>query len=1072
MTSRTKKLTLAVVLGVPVLALLVIWLSLDLDSILEAQRDRLVPVVERTLGRKVTVGRISTSLFPTVTGEVHGIEILGRDGSRPWVTIDEIRVGIDLWRAITSLGSDLRVDEVAVRGLRVELRREPNGVMNHQDVLDRLTSGEAGAEEGEPFDPGTLQGLRVSRVALEDATIHVVDEATGGKPFDGTVSRLNVELTDIALGRPVGFLLTARVFSPKDNLRMEATTTALDLAHPDRMGLDRFTISAKGVDLGRLAPYLGPSVPIEAVVLTADLSAKGLSMSEGAKARISGLIEAEGLRFPGGEGFDLRVEQSVGLSDGGSEISIDEFHVTMAGMGMSLKGKIHHALTKPTFDGLVLDVPGLELGKVQACLPQLRLPAGAKLAGPLGVHAEASGDRDSQVMSLALSLTDALVSMPGAIHKPPKVPLELRFEGGIRGDSVQVRELGITLGPMAIRGRGTLGPGSKADLEISSKPFPIDGLVKLLPAVAEATPAGVTYQGVGSFEAKVEGGANHLVARLHTGFTAAKVSVPGLELGGSWSLDVSGEGSPSDLTGTATLDLTPATLMVPGRVDKPAGVPVRLSAEVHLQDRDVRIERSELVLGPLVATLSGRVSGGGGLGLELRVPRFDLGNLGRMVPALGEALPKGGSLELTAGVTGTTSNPKVTLKKLSFASGRTRVDMTARLDSVSPVVASFDLRSSMLDLDELLPRSRGREEADGSSGGLPVLPKDLKLDGSVEVVQGRAGGVRFGGLAAALGVSKGVVYLRRGSVRVFGGRVTLSGTRLDLGTSEPSMDLKVEVSKVRAEQLLAATTSMGKVVSGAASLHLTASGRGGTWERLSKNLGGDLEVELTDGRLYTMNLLGGAVGSLLEHLPRALASAGGLPTNPREGTRFRRLAGRFSIQDGRMELTEPMRVQTPNGQIKLDGAIGLDQSLELDGTYFLTPKTIQTLTLGRFEPSRSLPVVLAIRGTLTSPKVEGVRVEDTAREIAKGYLESQVGARVDEIKAEAERRAREAAARAEEEARRAAKKAEEQARRRAEQARRRAEQAARKAKERARKKAQEAKKKAADKARKAIEGLF
>ncbi|PIE18536.1 MAG: hypothetical protein CSA65_04420 [Proteobacteria bacterium] len=137
-------------------------------------RAKLLPRVERLLGRKVSLGRIAVGRKRI---EVHDVRVTGkRDGKRPLLRVAAVYSDFDWWAAARGT---LRVARVEISRPRVSLVRRRDGTDNFSDLLRLGTKTRAKRRLA-------IKALRLSRGSL---VAH--DEARGlsfdARTLDGTV---------------------------------------------------------------------------------------------------------------------------------------------------------------------------------------------------------------------------------------------------------------------------------------------------------------------------------------------------------------------------------------------------------------------------------------------------------------------------------------------------------------------------------------------------------------------------------------------------------------------------------------------------------------------------------------------------------------------------------------------------------------------------------------------------------------------------------------------------------------------------------------------------------------------
>ncbi len=1091
-----------VLLGLVLLAGVGLYLSIDLDEVLSRETQRLLPRIEQQLGRKVSVARVRTRLGGSIGGSLEGITLgpaAGAPADAPApLQVAELRLRMAFWPALLSLGKDLRIEEVVLRGVHLRVARDAAGRLSYQDVIERL------AAPGAPTEPATtpaeaaaaeaelrayLRGLAVARVALEDARIDLRDEASGGAAVEGSVEGLQVELLGLRAGHPLDLKVRARVFAAQENLRLDARSLALgeDLLETTGMGLQSLTLHSEALDLGRIAPYLGPGLPvqIDAARLSSDLTLENLSLDPSREARVAGGLRLSGLRLQGGEAFDLSLETRLVARRGGDEVQIDALDLDVGGLTLRAKGLASGLLGGlPHFKGLEVDAPAVELGLLLARLPPLAaaLPKGSKLSGPLSLALRADGDPQHQEIGLQLSATATRILLPGSLDKAAGVPLELGYQGAHGGGKLSIADLKLRFGPIALAGKGSVDLAqSQADLSIASQPFSLEALLKLLPSLTGAAPAGLSYGGQGRFSLQAKGGAQGLALTLDAGVAQAAVEAPGLGLQGAVDLRLEASGRPDALNAALRVELGGAGLRIPDTLDKPSGMPAHLALQIRRTGAVIDLSQAELVLGPLAGQASGRVALGGASDLKLSLARTDLGALAKIVPPLAPFAARGGHLALSARAQGDLLQPpslKAQLESLDLGLGRSSLKLQGQMERLEPLTASFSLDSPYLDLDELLAALAGQSPAEPaqSEPAAPQLPKDWKVTGRLRVAKGRLNAAEFQQLEGDLAIAQGVATLNRFQLRAFEGTLDAGGTQVDLSGSEPAFRAKARIVGMDATALLTSQTSLGDTLAGKLGAGLEVSGRGLAFDRFAKTLSGSLDGQLKKGELRRANLGGETLGGLLRALPAGLGGPRADALRSQRGTPVDDLAARFRIQDGRMTLVEDLQLRSGADAVTLGGSVGLDKSLDLRGVYAVAPSTLALITGGRLKPQGPVPISLRVGGTVLRPRIESVGVEAAAAGLAKSVVGDRAAALVQDAREQAEARARAAAAEAEAEARRRAGEAAERGRQEAERARQRAEAEARRARQeaerRAREEAERARKKAEAEAKKRLRGLF
>jgi AsmA protein len=298
----------------------------------------------------------------------------------------------------------------------------------------------------------------------------------------------------------------------------------------------------------------------------------------------------------------------------------------------------------------------------------------------------------------------------------------------------------------------------------------------------------------------------------------------------------------------------------------------------------------------------------------------------------------------------------------------------------------YDLRGQRLDLDTLigvLPPSKNQEKESGE----PLVPptmrstvRELDVAGTLALREIRSGKLTAQNLAADTKLSKGVLTVSKGSIELYNGKATLDGTTVNLAAEKPEWALKAKVDALdlnHAMMALTGSSPMSGLISG--SMNLT--GAGNDWNQLRTNVTGDGLVTLAQGALTSTDLTAKIAQPLTTALQQ-LGQAGPKTALPLTGTtQLKDLSANFSVQDGWIRFKAPLTVNTPFGALALNGRVGLDQRLDVEGKAILSKDFLTSIAGGRFQPRGPVDLPLNFGGSLKDPSLQGVNWNQFAQDL-------------------------------------------------------------------------------------------
>jgi hypothetical protein len=420
-----------------------------------------------------------------------------------------------------------------------------------------------------------------------------------------------------------------------------------------------------------------------------------------------------------------------------------------------------------------------------------------------------------------------------------------------------------------------------------------------------------------------------------------------------------------------------------------------------------------------------------------------------------------------------------------------RIKGTIALKSLENPRFNLDLKADTLDVDALSggggsdeggadePKAK-RENPHGLSKSTREMLAKVSGTGTLKADKAIVRSVPVTNFVGKLVMTKGVVTFDALDFDLYGGRVSATGTRLDLPAESTGYALKLKIKDMDLGEVLKEHTSLNGVLAGRLSPELDLNGKGLAWTDLVKTLDGPAVFQSSALTFTTLDLL----GPIGEPLKKAMSAAttfkmAGTP-KASQGTTLKDLFAMATFHGGKMQLKKPVDVDTPHGKLHVDGSAYLDKRLDFTASLDMQPDTVAMFTGGKVKPKKAIPVPMKIGGTWDHPAITGVDVTALAAailgELGGKYVDQAVDAAADKAADIVGDKVGGAAAEQVKDIVKSAadpKKAADEAKKLAEaEAKKKADAAKKKAEDEAKKKAADAKKKAEEKAKKALGGIF
>ena len=550
---------------------------------------------------------------------------------------------------------------------------------------------------------------------------------------------------------------------------------------------------------------------------------------------------------------------------------------------------------------------------------------------------------------------------------------------------LQVAAKGITLAgsvPVTLKGR------------IDQARFEVDGSVSLIGPV-------------GDFKVKVEG-FDALAFRPY--FNDA---VPGKLEGLKVNLEANISGGLEDISTDGTLQLTELDLILDALPDAPlknAKIEVAYDLSVGLKSGILNLRRGHVDYNGLVAQLSGKIDNLFAkpvLALQLTVPGLELKQAMKSLPpglvSGGKDLDPSGTVKVDAQLAGGLDNPLKLLRKavialddvqvaangqrpavfglLKFADdqlvseglemrmgeNRASIAMSASNLFGKTIIARADATSENFQLDPLLRAGGGAGAAVAVGKGQPSVTKDeeigpfdipLQASGKISIGRTLYKGLSIDNFIARYQLKDNVLTISQMDGNLAGGSFS-NTAQVNLGTKGLTYNADLAIKTIQADPLLSAfIPKAAGALLGAMDLDFSIKGRGTRWQTMSKQLNGQGDLLLADGRVVSPGLVKGFASFL------QLAN--------KEEIRFKNFQGDIKIIDGKLHIDSSLL----SDELKLfpKGSIGLDGTMNLSMDTRLSPQLAARLDSGgkltRYLTDKDgwSQVPLLVSGSYASPK--------------------------------------------------------------------------------------------------------
>ena len=381
--------------GIALAALVLILILLPLFINVNSFRPKVESEASAALGRQVTVGNLSLSIF---SGSVTADNIVIADdpafGKSPFVTAKSLKIGVELMPLIFS--RQLNVTEITLNDPEITLLKASNGKWNFSSIGGASTNNEPGKAIG-----STPSNFSVSKLGVDHGRLSVGNANSTAKPV--IYDNVNVTVTNFSSTSQFPFELTAQLPGGGD-VKISGKAGAINAADKSRTPMEA-TVKVKDLNF----QGMGVVSPASGIAGLADFD--GTLNSDGNHAKMAGLFTGRQMKFsPKGSPAPkpITVKHAVDIDLASNVGTITQGDISIGAAQANLTGTFQSQGDAEVVD-LKLNAPSMPVDQLQPMLPSMGvvLPSGAQLkGGTLSADLAIAGSLDKLVITGPVRLSN------------------------------------------------------------------------------------------------------------------------------------------------------------------------------------------------------------------------------------------------------------------------------------------------------------------------------------------------------------------------------------------------------------------------------------------------------------------------------------------------------------------------------------------------------------------------------------------------------------------------------------------------------------------------------------------
>lgn len=426
---------------------------LNLNSLINRNKDYLLTQAEQALGRKVTVGEIAVTLWNGIGLRLNNV-ILADDPSfsaGDFVRARDLQVNLKL---LPLLRKEFQVKRLILHDPVIEIIRNRDGEFNFSGIgkqgKDKEEERKRPPENGrEPERKREAPPFLVSLIDLSGGQVHYLDRKEG---IDLRVKAIDLKVEDLDFKKRFTVTLAAALFSEKQNFKAQTRVGPLPAQRDFRDTPLDAKIDLDNVDFGKLkaaVPIIRTALPkdleLSGIWTVKDLQLKGTLKKLTLKGALEGTKAAMsfGKSFQKISGVPLVFSTEAQYAD--NAVSFRQAKLKLHTLEVTGMGEVK--LGDAPAVNLSLDSNQFSLAGWEKMIPMIQ---SYRLSGNLEAHTTVQGKMGKG----ATPQLQGALTLSGVSAQPPQFPKPVRDLNGkinFTGQRADLKETTMSLGNSRIR---------------------------------------------------------------------------------------------------------------------------------------------------------------------------------------------------------------------------------------------------------------------------------------------------------------------------------------------------------------------------------------------------------------------------------------------------------------------------------------------------------------------------------------------------------------------------------------------------------------------------------------------
>lgn len=429
-------------------AALIFLVVLNLNGLIRRNKDYLLGQAEQALGRKLSVGEVSVTLWGGLGARFKDFALTDDPAfsTSPFIRASDLQINV---KVLPLIRKEVSIKRLILHDPHIAIIRDAQGNFNFSSIGKKKEKKEE--EKKKPPSPSerTPMPLLFSLVDITNGAVSYVDKK---EHANLSIDQLNLKVKDLDFKEPFSIELSAAVPAGKQNLKLNAQVGPLGSGAPfsevpidGKINIDPLDLGKLEAEVPQIRSYLPKNLDLSGQFQVKDLNLKGTLK----KLAVNGTVEGTNGQIKFGETFYKPAGVALTLSADSllaeKALSLKQAKLRLQTLELTTKGEAKWDGTQAV--NLTVDTNRFGLAGWEKIIPALK---NNQPSGNVEAHATVRGGIGKGAAP-QINGTLSLAGVGAQLAQLPKPIKDLNAKVTFTGEQAQIPDASLRIGDSPMR---------------------------------------------------------------------------------------------------------------------------------------------------------------------------------------------------------------------------------------------------------------------------------------------------------------------------------------------------------------------------------------------------------------------------------------------------------------------------------------------------------------------------------------------------------------------------------------------------------------------------------------------